>query len=167
LAPLTIVELTSSPYPPSPGSPLQLRRSERPHNKRTSDIEPRVATPEQSVQELNVVLHTLATPNSVRTSPLAPLPIVALTSMPYLHRRVCPLYPIQISPTIYLACPYLHPPYLPLLLLRAAPSDRITSAPPKCAPTPPFVASPTTPILAPYLAIVHSDMDKISSSHLT
>ncbi len=61
--------------------------------------EQRVVPPiDQAVQEIRVVLPTLASANPAHTAPVAPIPIVALTSPPYSPPPGLPPLPNTSSP---------------------------------------------------------------------
>ena len=129
--------------------------------------EPRVATLAPSVQESRVVLPTLAIANPVLSTPLAPLPIIALTSLPYPPPPGLPPLPNTDQPN-HLLDTSVSAPTVP-----TAPLPRRSERPPKSTRTSDIYAyssgidpSPT-PVPAPYIAIVHGDLDMISTPHLT
>ena len=64
-------------------------------------------------------------------------PSLRLPRCRILRRQVCLRSPILINPTIYSTYPYQRPPYQ-LLLFRAVPTARTTSAPPPYTPTLPL-----------------------------
>jgi len=129
--------------------------------------EQRVATLAPPVQESRVVLPTLAIANPVLTTPLAPLPIIALTSLPYPPPPGLPPLPNTDQPN-HLLNTSVSAPTVP-----TAPLPRRSERPPKSTRTSDIYAyssgidpSPT-PVPAPYIAIVHGDLDMISTPHLT
>ncbi len=152
------------PTVPNP-SLQEIRMAETP----TPSQESKVIMPYQTVPESRVVLPTMAIANPVHTTPLAPLSIVALTSLPYPRPPGLPSLPNTDQPNHLLNMPVSAPtvpiPTAPLPRRSDRPHNKRTST--IYAYSSVIDAPSTPPVPAPYIAIVHGDLDMISTPHLT
>jgi hypothetical protein len=138
--------------------------------------EQRVATPElvqvtrvdtsQFLQESRVVLPTLAIANLIVTTPSAPLPIVALTSPQYPPPPGLPLLHNTDQPNHLLGKP-LSKPTIPVVAVPTRQSPRPQRKRTSDIYAYSAVSAPAPAIPAPYIAIVHGDIDRITAPPLT
>ena len=100
------------------------------------------------------------------TAPLVPLTIVALTSTPYPPPQGLPPLPNtdKLNHLLGVLVSASTIPTAPPTRRSERPQNKRTS---DIYVYSSVVAAPTTPILMPYLAIVHGDMGRISTPHLT
>ena len=119
-----------------------------------------MVVPDHSVEELRVVLPTLALANPVNTAPTVPLPSDPLLPQTYPPPPGLPLLPDTDQPNSLLQDTAVSVPTVPVAPTRRSPRPHI----PRIIPS---YSAVTVPAL-PYIAIVHGDNDTINSvSHLS